>query len=669
MTNRSSINSPQTRLPSLVEAVARCGIRRALRSFLRSFDLAYVAILHVPEGTAGYYRRAAAALVVDPAPTDSFGGHTSEIFVLNDRLSSLQSIYDHLNQNRQIVILVEDMAHVTPELVAAADIITDVSPPTIPHFVAAAKTAGIPGMTEAFAEVLVRAPFDAIATAARRTRPLASTVREIKKLLETKAISNAVAETPKGPRLEDSAGYGAAKDWGMQLAEDLKAWREGRITWDDVDRGALLFGPPGCGKTRYAEALANTCGVKLVIASAARWQANGHLGDFLQAMRSAFKQARKDAPSILFVDEFDSFGDREAGGDGDHRDYRRQVINGLLECLDPAEGREGVVVVGATNDPSVIDRALLRSGRLETQIEIPLPDTSARVAILRHHLATDAIGAALPQFASASRGWSGADIAKFARDARRIARRKGVTIDEQILMEAMPERYALTDDEMRRIAIHEVGHALVGTLLGSETVVSVSIARDMPVSGGNRALGLTSFVPQRVGHKTAQHYDNWIAMLLAGTAAELVVLGDRTDGAGGAASSDLMQATDVATRLERQFGLGESLFADVGKGDRPLEYLRSIDPELRSLVDRRLKTQLDRATELIEAHRPKVDKLVDLLLSTGFVTGAVIRDLIGQPTTNAASVETRRLTAGVSVANKGGRDTNDSACEAKCQHG
>ncbi|MDW5314494.1 AAA family ATPase [Rhizobium sp. PL01] len=388
-----------------------------------------------------------------------------------------------------------------------------------------------------------------------------------------------------------------------------------------------MHGPPGCGKTTYAQALANSCEANLVVASAARWQAAGHLGDYLKAMRSAFTQAMKQKPCILFVDEFDSFGDRE--GEDDHaKDYRRQVINGMLECLDPVEGREGVVVVGATNNPSAIDPALLRPGRLETLIEIPLPDATARVAILRHHLRDQAFGGELVRFALATRGWSGADIEKLARDARRLSRRRKVALSEDLLLEVMPARYVLSESEVRHTAVHEAGHALVGVVLACDVLNHVHIDRDAALQGGAQSVGMTVFKPEVGRVKRASYYDDRIAMLLGGIAAETLVYGSHADGAGGEPSSDLMLASDTATKLERHYGFGEVLSAELGKGNRPLEYLRGRDPELRSLVDARLKTQFNRAMALLSEHRQELDNLTDTLIDKGRVIGDEVRALL-----------------------------------------
>lgn len=614
--------------PNFVVAAAKCGVRNSLRPFIRRRqDIAFVAVLHVAEGTCEYYKRATEALIADPMPVDEECNELAVVLALYDIAVEPRTLFQRYRHGRQIVLVTERLEHIPFEMRAAADIVKVLAPPTAEHYKAAAREIGMNGMTSDIAALMTGFSFDVLSATIMGTRPLATVVRYLRRSVAEREKATPVPAKPKGPALEDMAGYGAAKTWGLQLADDLRAWKAGEIGWEDVDRGALLYGPPGCGKTTYAQALANSCEVDLEVASAARWQAAGHLGDYLKAMRAAFAQAMKKSPCILFVDEFDSFGDRD--GDDDHaKDYRRQVINGMLECLDPVEGREGVVVVGATNDPSVIDRALLRSGRLETLIEISLPDADARGAILRHHLREQMFDGALARFVPATRGWSGADIEKLARDARRISRRRKVAVSEALLLEVMPKRYVLSASELRHTAVHEAGHAIVGVVLACDLLKHVHIDRDATLGIGVQSVGATAFEPELGRIKTASYYDDRIAMLLGGIAAETLVYGCHADGAGGEPSSDLMLASDTATKLERHYGFGEVLSAELGKGDRPLEYLRDRDPELRSLVDARLKTQFDRAMALLSERRQELDNLTDALVDKGRVIGEEVRALL-----------------------------------------
>lgn len=623
---------------SFVVAAARCATTNALRPFLVPREAAFVAILHVPEGTCGFYKRAAHALIAEPMPIDEAFNELAVVVALYDRAVDASTVFKQYRYGRQIVLVTENLEHVPLETIASADVVREIKPPTPVHYMAAARDVGLRGVTPGIAEFFTEFSFDVLAAVVRGNRPVASVVRHLKRMKVEKAKADAVPVKPKGRGLEDMSGYGEAKTWGLQLAEDLRAWKAGELAWEDIDRGMLLHGPPGTGKTSYAKALANTCDVNLVVASAARWQAAGHLGDFLKAMRSSFAEAKRNAPSILFVDEFDSFGDREGGGDDHHRDYRRQAINGMLECLDPVEGREGVVVVGATNNPTGIDRALLRSGRLEKVIEVPLPDAAARLDILKHHLRDAELKGDVQRFVSASVGWSGADIEKLARDARRLARRAGEVLTVDVLLKAMPARYVLTDSEVRHSAVHEAGHAIVGVVLECDVLDYVRVARDAAIGVSSQSVGTTVFSARRGKIKTASHYDDKLAMFMGGIAAETIVYGGHADGAGGARSSDLSVASDIATMLERHFGFGEALSVNLGRGDRPLEDLRDRDPDLRRLVDARLKAQFERAFEMLSERRVQLDLLAAQLFVRGHVGGDEVRSLCRAGVRNTASV-------------------------------
>lgn len=190
-------------------------------------------------------------------------------------------------------------------------------------------------------------------------------------------------------RVETLTGYGDARDWALDLKTDLQLWRNGGLVWSEMSTKLLLSGPPGTGKTTYARALCNSLQIPLLVTSVASWLEPGYLGDVLKRMSKAFELARENAPVILFIDEIDNIGSRSAGRREQYDDYWRSLINRLLELLDGASKTDGVIVVAATNLPEKIDPALLRSGRLEKHVAIPLPDMEALTGILAHHLGAD----------------------------------------------------------------------------------------------------------------------------------------------------------------------------------------------------------------------------------------------------------------------------------------
>jgi len=225
----------------------------------------------------------------------------------------------------------------------------------------------------------------------QRDRPLkasAEGVERIAPVVPSHIGAPQLASDGRHVTLEALAGFGPAREWGLALKQDLEIWRSGKLAWSDMSTKLLLSGPPGTGKTTYARAMCNSLQIPLFVSSVSKWLEPGYLGQVLRRMSDAFSSAQASAPSILFLDEIDGIGKR-ANGSRPYDDYWTQVVNRALELLDGALKSEGVIIVGATNYPERIDSALLRSGRLETHIPIPMPDTQALADILRFHLGQD----------------------------------------------------------------------------------------------------------------------------------------------------------------------------------------------------------------------------------------------------------------------------------------
>lgn len=206
---------------------------------------------------------------------------------------------------------------------------------------------------------------------------------------DMKAATQTAGSTDRILRVETLCGYGAAREWALDLKADLSLWRTGDLGWDQMSTRLLLSGPPGTGKTTFARALCNTLQVPLLVTSVAHWLEPGYLGDVLKRMSAVFTAAEKNAPAILFIDEIDNIGRRQTEGTRSYDDYWTSMINRLLELLDGTAKSQGVIVVGATNLADRIDPALLRSGRLETHVRIPLPDLETLTGIFAHHLGAD----------------------------------------------------------------------------------------------------------------------------------------------------------------------------------------------------------------------------------------------------------------------------------------
>ncbi len=409
--------------------------------------------------------------------------------------------------------------------------------------------------------------------------------------------------------LDNIAGYGEAASWGKMLADDLALFAKRELDWEDIDRGVLLCGPPGVGKTLFARALAGTCRVPLFAHSLAQWQAKGSLDDLLKAMLRAFEQAKREAPCILFVDEVDSFGTRSQLS-GRNSNYARQVINGFLQCLDGLDGREGVVVVAATNDINAIDPAIIRSGRIERHVHIPLPDAVGRKQILKYHLRDTLPGEDISEIAVRLEGASGADIARLVREARSRARARKSPLSASDLAINIPSPRPVCIQDIRRTAIHEAGHAVVADELFDVTglkPVSVHIRRTFRDSDCNLGGTRMQIRADRI-LTTRTAYDAQICTLLGGLAAEKIVLGETTDGSGGGSHSDLAEATRIAIRMEASFGFGKGLafLATMNLCDETL--LRQ-NPSLEERVNEILQIQFDRAVGIIEKKAKAVSSI------------------------------------------------------------
>ena len=450
-----------------------------------------------------------------------------------------------------------------------------------------------------------RATLEALAIAVRGDLGAERSLARLTRLLDHKE-----GNAEPAPRLSELHGLGEAREWGLALARDLKDYAAGKLPWAAVAPGALITGKPGVGKTSFARALAREAGVFFTATSYAQWQAHkdGHLGHVTQAIRNAFAEAQKNSPAIIFIDEIDTIPARGKGKWND--DWFGAITTCLLEALDGFSRREGVCVIAACNDaPSTLDPALVRAGRLDRHIHIPLPDIRSLIGIFRTHLGSDMEDADLRAAALAARGHTGADVERWVRQARRVARTAARALDLADLLDAVrggePD---LPADVRRRVAHHEAGHAVALLALGIAEPKALSIG-----AGG----GLAESDLGEIQAQTRPHLEKYLVALLAGRAAEQLVFGEATAGAGGSENSDLARATQLATRIETAYGLGSlGLVCIPGEtGDRDL----LLFADLRAVVGRTIDRAYTAALELLGQNRGALDALAAALFAAGYL--------------------------------------------------
>lgn len=603
--------------PNVERVVYARGIRNALGELRAIAEVRHpMAVLRLPKGADERGYLDAAAMMMLAAPE----AERLRAFVpRRDRRGVVvfDDIMAEVAEGRSVVVLVEDAQPIPAKLLAAADVIAHILPVAEEDLrIAAREVMGL-SLTVRQVRKLLKLPQDAMLAAMRPGR----TFEQIFHSVTT--IESVPSRT--GPRLEALGGYGEARRWGIDLAEDIEAWRRNEIAWSEVDAGLLLSGPPGTGKTLYAGALARSCDLAFVATSVAQWQATGHLGDLLAAMRASFKTATERAPSLLFIDEFDSIGDR-ARFSADHATYWTQVVNGLLEAIDGSTRREGVVVVCATNYPQAIDAAFRRAGRLGKHIRIDLPGVEDRATIadtyLEGALSADEIG----RFAASTEGLSGADIEDVVKEARRRARRGRIRLDGALLFSCLPPTLPLVGQERRIASVHEAGHAIVGLDVKFGDLQSVGIVEGIRLK--QTFAGGAFFQSQPRILRSKQSYLDEICVRLGGVAAEKVIVGCMTDGAGAGTASDLAIASDIATLMVAEFGMGDVLRHTHTLSFQERQQLRKRHRDVEREVSVLLSSQLARAETIVRHRVQAVEAVAKALEEKGTLTGNQVVDLM-----------------------------------------
>jgi len=440
----------------------------------------------------------------------------------------------------------------------------------------------------------------------------------------------------------DVAGYLGVKQEISEVVEFLKTPTRYKEIGAMIPKGILLVGPPGTGKTMLARAVAGEAGVPFFSVSGSDFM-EMFVGVGASRVRDLFATARKQSPAIVFIDEIDSIGRKRGAGVGGGHDEREQTLNQLLSEMDGFDPSEGVVVIAATNRPDVLDTALLRPGRFDRQIVVPLPDLEERLPILLIHSKGKPLDPTvdMEMVARGTPGMSGADLANLVNEAALHAVRRGsssISMEDfesardRVMMGQQRDTMVLMDDERERIAYHESGHALLAYVLDKTDPL-----HKITIIPRGMALGVTMTLPEEDRHIMArQHLEDSLCMRMGGRVAELLIYGDLSTGA----SDDLQRNTELARRMVREWGmskeigpmawgsnnqvfLGEDLMHTRDYSDHTSQV---IDDE----VERILREQEARAIEVLTLHRRGLEALTHALLEHETIDGETAARIIDE---------------------------------------
>jgi len=442
----------------------------------------------------------------------------------------------------------------------------------------------------------------------------------------------------------DVAGVEEAKEDVAELVEFLRDPGKFQKLGGKIPRGVLMVGPPGTGKTLLAKAIAGEAKVPFFTISGSDF-VEMFVGVGASRVRDMFEQAKKHAPCIIFIDEIDAVGRHRGAGLGGGHDEREQTLNQLLVEMDGFEGNEGVIVIAATNRPDVLDPALLRPGRFDRQVVVPLPDLRGREHILKVHMRKVPLGNDVEPviIARGTPGFSGADLANLVNEAALFAARgnkKTVTMEDferakdKIMMGAERKSMVMSEDEKKLTAYHEAGHAIVGRLVPEHDPV-----HKVTIIPRGRALGVTLFLPEVDRYSySKQRLESQISSLFGGRIAEELIFGAEKVTTG--ASNDIHRATEMARNMVTKWGLSEKLGpltyseeeGEVFLGHSVTQHknvsdetAHIIDEEIRSVIDR----NYDRARNLLEENIDKLHMMADALMKYETIDAKQIDDIMG----------------------------------------
>mgnify|MGYP001288082545 FL=1 len=428
---------------------------------------------------------------------------------------------------------------------------------------------------------------------------------------------------------DDVAGIEEAKQELSEVVEFLRDPRKFQRLGGKIPKGVLTVGPPGTGKTLLAKAIAGEAKVPFFTISGSDF-VEMFVGVGASRVRDMFETAKKQAPCIIFIDELDAVGRHRGAGLGGGHDEREQTLNQMLVEMDGFEGNEGVIVIAATNRPDVLDPALLRPGRFDRQVVVPLPDIRGREAILKVHMRKVPISDDVEPsiIARGTPGFSGADLANLVNEAALFAARENkrtVTMEEfeqakdKIMMGTERRSMVMSEKEKLNTAYHEAGHAIVGYIVPDHDPV-----HKVTIIPRGRALGVTMYLPEEDKYSISKEkLESNISSLYGGRLAEEMTLGP--EGVTTGASNDIERATEIARNMVTKWGLSDKLGPLTYSEDEGEVFLgrsvtqqkqvspetaQAIDAEVRNIIDR----NYNRAKEILKKHKKQLKAMADALM-------------------------------------------------------
>tara|TARA_B100001142_G_scaffold330164_1_gene396704 strand:- start:8352 stop:10268 length:1917 start_codon:yes stop_codon:yes gene_type:complete len=442
---------------------------------------------------------------------------------------------------------------------------------------------------------------------------------------------------------DDVAGIEEAKQELSEVVEFLRDPRKFQRLGGKIPKGVLTVGPPGTGKTLLAKAIAGEAKVPFFTISGSDF-VEMFVGVGASRVRDMFETAKKQAPCIIFIDELDAVGRHRGAGLGGGHDEREQTLNQMLVEMDGFEGNEGVIVIAATNRPDVLDPALLRPGRFDRQVVVPLPDIRGREGILKVHMrkvpVSDDVDPSI--IARGTPGFSGADLANLVNEAALFAARENkrtVTMDEfeqakdKIMMGAERRSMVMSNKEKLNTAYHEAGHAIVGYIVPDHDPV-----HKVTIIPRGRALGVTMYLPEEDKYSISKEkLESNISSLYGGRLAEEMTLGP--EGVTTGASNDIERATEIARNMVTKWGLSDKLGPLTYSEDEGEVFLgrsvtqqkqispetaQAIDAEVRKIIDRNYK----RAKDILKKHEKELKSMADALMKYETIDRQQIVDIM-----------------------------------------